>query len=204
MNHTLIIGPPGSNKIALAREIAAEWPFPLGESEPDRAFTWRAAGLEPDSQVERHKLYLKPPFRAPHHTVSEAGMRGTFRKDYQWRPGEVSLAHGGTLLLDELPEFRRDALQVVYKALLSGSIKLFGSLTDRGQANIIAPARFRLVCTMNPCPCGHRGCPRLECRCTEEQVKRYLSRVPSWVRSACKNVVDKTQLESLNEKADQA
>jgi len=197
MNHTLIIAPPGFGKILLAREIGASWPFPRGESEPDRSYIYCAAGLEP-SNNELDDRFDKPPFRAPHHTVSADGMRGTFRKHYQWRPGEVSLAHGGTLLLDELPEFRRDALDAVREAVLTGSITLATT-----QTHIIAPARFRLVCTMNPCPCGHRGCPRLECRCTEEQVKRYLARVPSWVWSACKNVVDKTQLESLSEKANQ-
>jgi magnesium chelatase family protein len=175
MNHTLIIAPPGSGSMLLARELASVPPFPLGESEPDRSFIYRAACLE-----QAPEAFLKPPFRAPHHTVSEAGLSGVFRKDYQWRPGEVSLAHGGTLLLDELPEFRLSALEVVRRAM-SGSLEL---ATTR--ARVIVPTRFRLVCTMCPCPCGFRGHPRRTCSCSDDQVKRYLGRVPEWILEACK------------------
>jgi magnesium chelatase family protein len=200
MNHTLIIAPPGSGSMLLARELASVPPFPLGESEPDRSYIYRAANLVGEKARE---AFLKPPFRAPHHTVSEAGMSGTFRKGYQWRPGEVSLAHGGTLLLDELPEFRIATLEVVRDAM-SGSLELstfstsrtIRSLTDDA-AHIIVPTRFRLICTMNPCPCGFRGHERRTCSCSDDQVKRYLGRVPEWVLKACTNVVDAQKLATL-------
>ena len=183
--HTLLVGPPGVGKTLYARKLAEKPPFPLAESDSSRSYIYRVAGLHDRNDG------VTPPFRAPHYTVSEAGMRGLFQKDYQWRPGELSLAHGGTLLLDELPEFRSSVLESVREAMAAGNLKF---TTHR--ARILVPARFRLVCAMNPCPCGYLGSEARECRCKPEQINRYLARVPTWIHKLCKRV-EADELKSL-------
>jgi magnesium chelatase family protein len=189
--HTLIIAPPGTGKTMLARRMAEQPPFSIRESEPDRSFVYRAAGLTDYQSV-------KPPLRAPHHTVSVDGVKGTLQKHYQWRPGEVSLAHGGTLFLDELPEFHRAALDVVHEAL-TGSLVLAST-----QARIMVPTRFRLICAMNPCPCGWRESAQRKCSCTNQQVKRYLACVPAWVHQICTNVMHAADVRAALHECDPA
>jgi magnesium chelatase family protein len=130
--------------------------------------TYRVAGLEAPST--HHAV-----FRAPHHTVSEAAMRGWVFNGWAWRPGEMSLASGGVLFLDEITEFRKPVLEAVLEAMTTG---------EAGLAGHPYPAKFRLIAAMNPCPCGqsvprrHGGSAQRECKCTGEQVARHWRRVP--------------------------
>ena len=109
------------------------------------------------------------PFRAPHHSASAAALVGGGSDP---RPGEISLAHHGVLFLDELPEFRRDALEVLREPMETGNITL-----SRAARQAEFPARFQLVAAMNPCPCGYCGDPDGDCRCTPEQIQRYRARI---------------------------
>jgi len=114
-------------------------------------------------------LCVLRPFRAPHHTISDAGLIGGGSVP---RPGEVSLAHGGVLFLDELPEFRRNVLEVLRQPLEDGVVTL-----SRAAVSLTFPARFMLAAAMNPCPCGYFGDLLHACRCAEVDVERYRSRV---------------------------
>ncbi|MDO3388112.1 ATP-binding protein [Gilvimarinus sp. SDUM040013] len=109
------------------------------------------------------------PFRAPHHTASAAALVGGGAVP---RPGEISLAHGGVLFLDELPEFQRQVLEVLREPLESGEIQL-----SRVRAQTRYPARFQLIAAMNPCPCGYYGHDDQRCRCTPDQIRRYRGRI---------------------------
>ncbi len=114
-------------------------------------------------------LVVVRPFRAPHHTISAAGLVGGGSLP---RPGEVSLAHNGVLFLDEITEFRRDVLEVLREPMESGRVVI-----SRAAGALAFPARFQLVAASNPCPCGHLGDPRRECRCTPLEVRRYRARL---------------------------
>ena len=109
------------------------------------------------------------PFRAPHHTISDAGLIGGGSSP---RPGEVSLAHGGVLFLDELPEFRRNVLEVLRQPMEDGVVTL-----SRAAVSLTYPARFMLAAAMNPCPCGYFGDPLHSCRCGPLSIERYRSRI---------------------------
>jgi magnesium chelatase family protein len=114
-------------------------------------------------------LVTQRPFRAPHHTVSTSGLAGGGSNP---RPGEVSLAHHGVLFLDELPEFGRTALEALRQPLEGGHVTI-----SRVAATLSYPARVTLLCSMNPCPCGHAGDKRKACRCTAGQIERYQARI---------------------------
>jgi magnesium chelatase family protein len=161
-HHLLLCGPPGSGKTMLARRLPGILPpMDLDEAlEVTRVFS--AAGLS-DGLVRRR------PFRAPHHAISFAGLTGGGAR---LRPGEISLASHGVLYLDEMPEFRRDALEALRQPLEEGSITV---VRVRGAATF--PARFSLVASMNPCPCGHHGNPDGRCGCTPNEIRRYRSRL---------------------------
>ena len=126
---------------------------------------WSVAGLTDRA----HPLLQRRPFRSPHHTVSAVALAGGGAFP---RPGEISLAHNGVLFLDELPEFQKDALEVLRQPIEDGEVTI-----TRAAGSIRLPSRFMLVCAMNPCRCGWRGHPDKRCTCTDAQVEKYVSRI---------------------------
>lgn len=160
----LMIGPPGSGKTMLASRLPSILP-PLSQDEKlETARIWSVAGQDISSIVAGRR-----PFRSPHHSISTAGLVGGGNPV---RPGEISLAHGGALYMDELPEFKPSTLQAIRQPMESGSITIV-----RADAAVVFPARFMLVASMNPCPCGYLGDPDVPCTCSVDQISRYQSRV---------------------------
>jgi magnesium chelatase family protein len=164
-HNLLMIGPPGCGKTLLARLLPTILP-PLTFEEAIAATAIHSvAGLVDDEQG----VIKSRPFRAPHHTVSEAGLVGGGDVP---RPGEVSLAHHGVLFLDELAEFRRSALEALRQPLEDGVVCI-----ARARSRAWFPARPLLVAAVNPCPCGYRGHPSRPCTCNDAERRRYLARL---------------------------
>ena len=164
-HNIMLIGPPGAGKTMLARRLSTILPALTLDEALETTAVHSVAGLLPPGRA----LLTARPFRAPHHTISDAGLIGGGSPP---RPGEASLAQGGVLFLDELPEFRRHVLEVLRQPLEDGVVCL-----SRAAISLTYPARFMLAAAMNPCPCGWRGDPVRECHCSPLLIARYLSRV---------------------------
>ena len=164
-HNVLLVGPPGSGKSMLARRLPSILPEMTREESLETTQIHSVMGLT----SAEHPLIHHRPFRAPHHTVSPMGMAGGGSNP---RPGEISLAHHGVLFLDELPEFSKEVLEVLRQPLEDGQVTI-----SRASGSASYPSRFMLVCAMNPCKCGWYGHPSGRCRCSENEVTRYLSRL---------------------------
>jgi len=164
-HNLLMSGPPGSGKTLLARTIPSILPRMGIEEAIDITKIYSVSGLLPPEKP----LILQRPFRAPHHTISHAGLVGGGRLP---RPGEISLAHRGVLFLDELPEFGHNVLEVLRQPLEDKVVTI-----SRAQGTITYPASFILVAAMNPCPCGFFNDPVKECSCSATSIARYQKRI---------------------------
>jgi len=164
-HHIMMIGSPGTGKTLLSQRLGTILPELEPEESLETTQIYSAVGrLEPGQP-----LLLTRPFRAPHHTISEAGLVGGGSIP---QPGEISLSHHGVLFLDELPEFNRRTLEVMRQPLEDLCVTI-----SRAMGSVTFPADLMLVAAMNPCPCGFRGDPTRQCSCNPMQIERYLSRI---------------------------
>ena len=164
-HNILMAGPPGAGKSMLAKRIPSILPVMTRKEALEATELHSVSGLLPPNQP----LLTARPFRSPHHTISAIGLAGGGSIP---RPGEVSLAHNGVLFLDEMPEFSKDALEVLRQPLEDGQVQI-----SRVSGSVVYPSRFMLVCAMNPCKCGWYGHPSGRCTCSYKSVMQYLSRL---------------------------
>ncbi|MBN2501981.1 MAG: YifB family Mg chelatase-like AAA ATPase, partial [Anaerolineales bacterium] len=164
-HNALMIGPPGAGKTLLARALPGILPQMTVEEALDVTRIYSIADQLPDSVP----LVRSRPFRAPHHTISHAGLVG----GGNWpQPGEISLAHRGVLFLDEMPEFGQRVLEVMRQPIEDKQVTI-----SRAQGSLTFPANFQLVGAMNPCPCGFYGDPVKQCTCSNQTITRYQKRL---------------------------
>ena len=164
-HNVLLIGPPGSGKSMLSKRLPSILPDMTWEESLEVSQIYSVMGM----LNAKMPLVIQRPFRSPHHTISNAGLAGGGSNP---RPGEISMAHKGVLFLDELPEFRKDTLDMMRQPLEDGQVTI-----SRVSGAVTYPAEFMLVCAMNPCKCGWYGDPSGRCRCSDQAVENYRSRI---------------------------
>ena len=164
-HNVLLIGPPGSGKSMLSKRLPSILPDMTWEESLEVSRIYSVMG----QLTAKEPLVSRRPFRSPHHTISNAGLAGGGTNP---RPGEISMAHQGVLFLDELPEFRKDTLDMMRQPLEDGKVTI-----SRVSGAVTYPAEFMLVCAMNPCKCGWYGDPSGRCRCSERAVNEYRGRI---------------------------
>lgn len=170
-HNILMVGPPGAGKSMIAKRLPTILPPLTLEEALETTKIHSVAGLMTKMKGANHSLIVQRPFRAPHHTITDVALVGGGTNPH---PGEISLAHNGVLFLDELPEYKRSALEVMRQPLEDRHITV-----ARTKTTVDYPSSFMLVAAMNPCPCGHYGenNPAHPCTCTPAQVHRYLSKI---------------------------
>lgn len=165
-HNIIMVGPPGSGKTMLAKRIPGILPPLSLEEALETTKIHSVTGILPTGEA----LVTQRPFRAPHHTISDAALVGGGVGVV--RAGEISMAHHGVLFLDELPEFARNVLEVLRQPLEDKRIAI-----SRTKMSVEYPCNFMLVCSMNPCPCGNYGNPNQQCTCTPQQIQRYMAKI---------------------------
>lgn len=164
-HNLLLIGPPGSGKTMLAQRLPSILPDMTFDEALEATKIHSIAGILPKDMP----MILNRPFRSPHHTISAVGLSGGGTNP---KPGEISLSHNGVLFLDELPEFKKDALEVMRQPLEDGMVTI-----TRVHGTYSYPCNVMMVASMNPCPCGFYGDKKHDCTCTSKKINAYLNKV---------------------------
>ena len=191
-HNVLLIGPPGSGKSMLSKRLPSILPDMTWEESLEVTQVYSVMGM----LDAKRPLMTRRPFRSPHHTVSNAGLAGGGTNP---KPGEISMAHKGVLFLDEMPEFRKDTLDLMRQPLEDGKVTI-----SRVSGAVTYPAEFMLVCAMNPCKCGWYGDPSGRCRCSDRDVQNYRSRISGPMLDRIDIVVEvpAVQFEALRSRAE--